>query len=461
MESSIAINILNEGRTIVGTLDVIDADVNVVYQLSDIRDPEKRKANYVRKFRLPGTKKNNRLFNSFHELGYQITNVAALIPDTYTVQSGEGQSFNPNRKLIAQVIVNDNIFFEGSLQVNRVNNVNGQIDYEITIYGTLADFFGNIGDINVDKLDFSEYNHLMTAKNILQSQWVPEGSKKVVYRKPNGYQSNETIKNRIIKFGQEYENYIGEGYIYPLIYQGGSDLKTTVHIEKWQPALYARTIWNKIFEKAGFRYKSDFLDSEMFRRLIVPMAKESLQVTQDVVDRCEFLANVGDTGITTGTGATYYRYIQSFTGDFNLKTSQSAVKFDYDTEGSTTAIPAPRDIGNIFTNSTTFTAPKSGKFRLQASLQPVIVFRTDQVVQQYVIDVRNEAGDNRNVIPVTARFINATTKAVIAQAQTEILITKGFNTTAVAFAGTLFLEWEGFLNGGTSVYIDLQMQNKK
>lgn len=474
MESSIAINVLNEGRTIIGTLDVLDADVNVVYQFSDIRDPEKRKANYVRKFKLPGTKKNNRLFNSFHELGYQITNVAALLPDTYTVESGSGQSFNPNRKLLGQVIVNDNIFFEGALQVNKVNNVNGQIDYEVTIYGNLADFFINIANTTVEKLDFSEYNHALTAKNILQSQWVPSGQKDVMYRTPKGYSSNMTIKNRIIKFGQEYENYIGEGYVYPLIYQGGSDLKTIVHIEKWQPAFYAKTIFDKIFEKAGFRYRSEFLNSETFRRLIIPMSKENLQIDQAAVDKAEFLANVGHTGTATdgfpiGTGtAPLYGYVGWNSGTITKESAAEVwdgiptsgpIRFNFDTPGSTTAIPAPRDPGDVFKNNDTFVAPKNGTFRLQASIIPVIAFKPPKI-NFYTINVRNELVDYPG-IPVRVKLINKNTKAVLASKTTDVLVPDTSVTTPVAFEGNVFLEWEGYLSKGTELQIIVQYWIRK
>lgn len=468
MENSIVINVMNAERTIIGALDVIDADIEVIMQMSDIRDPEKRKANYVRKFTLPGTKNNNRMFQSFHELGYQLSLVPQYTYAGSNVISGQGWSFNPNRKLIAQVIVSNNIFFEGSLQLNKVINEDGMISYETTIYGTLADFFTNIGNINVDDLDFSEYNHNLTAKNILQSQWVPSGQKEVMYRKPGGYSYVEYIKNRIIKFGQEYENYIGEGYVYPLIYQGGSDLKTTVHIDKWQPALYAKTIWDKIFQKAGFRYTSSFLESEMFRRLILPMSKESLQVPQEVADKCEVVANVGNTGtISEGGGPDpYYKYVQGFTGVFTTQAASSAVKFCKDTEGSTAAIPAPRDPGNCFINETTYVAPKDGKFKLTASLQPVIRFTPDQVVKQFAINVRNslvqDAQGNTipsNGIKVIAKLKNASTGSIMAEKPTFIAIPASFHVSAIAYAGNIFLEWEGMLTKGTKVEVWLEMVN--
>jgi len=469
MENTIAINVRNADRTVIGTLDVIEADIEMVLQMSDIRDPEKRKANYVRKFKLPGTKNNNRLFHSFHELGYQLSQVPQFADMSTNAISGAAYSFNPNRKLTAQVIVNGNVFFEGALQLNKVVNDDEMITYETTIYGTLADFFTNIGNIKVDDLDFSEYNHNLTAKNILQSQWVPSGQKEVMYRQPKGYSATEYIKNRIIKFGAEYENYIGEGYVYPLIYQGGSDLKTTAHIDKWQPAFYAKTIWDKIFEKAGFRYKSEFINSEMFRRLIIPMAKENLQIPQEVADKCEVVANVGDTGtITEGTGgtSTYYRYVQGMTMNFTAQTAESGVKFINDTPGSTTAIPAPRDPGNCFIDTTTYVAPKNGKFKLTSSLQPVIRFIPDKVVTVFTIAIRNkqvaDAQGNQipyNGIKVIAKFKNVTTGAVMSEASTFIVIPNSTHVVATAYAGNIFLEWEGFLTVGTKVQVELTLQN--
>lgn len=63
----IAINIANVSGSIKGTLDIGDADLNMIFQLSDISEPQKRKANYVRKFTIPGTKNNNQLLNGIFE----------------------------------------------------------------------------------------------------------------------------------------------------------------------------------------------------------------------------------------------------------------------------------------------------------------------------------------------------------------------------------------------------------
>jgi hypothetical protein len=455
---SIAINVLNETRTIIGTLDVNDADVNIVYQFADIRDPEKRKANYVRKFKLPGTKNNNKTLHSFHELGYMITDLPQYTTQSTIVISGAAQSFNPNRKLIAQVIVNDNVFFEGSMQLNKVNNDDGAISYEVTIYGGIADFFTNIGDLKLTDLDISEYNHKLTADNILQSQWVDSGKKEIYHRTAKGYTSPFTIKNIIKKNGIDYENYLGEGYVYPLIYGGGSDLKTTTHIEKWAPSIYVYTIWKKIFEKAGFRFRSNFIETDFFKRLIIPFSKDSLQITQEQQEKSEFLANVGNT--TTGGDATYYTYITTGSSVFSTNTS-TPVKFDKDTGGSTTAIPLPTDPGNVFTNSTTFTAAKDGKFRLQASLTVVVGFLTDQVVQSFVLKVNNSSGEVAASIPIKAKFINASTNAVIAEKSAFIAVTNAFYSTPVYFEGPLFLEWEGQLAKGTQIQIILEHTNTK
>lgn len=455
---SISINIINDESTILGTLDVGDGDINLIYQFSDIRDPEKRKTNYIRKFKLPGTKNNNRLFNSFHELGYHISDVFAYSFGLSGTAAGSGKSFDPNRKLIAQVILEDNIFFEGLLQLNKVNNEDGAIEYEVTIYGNLSDFFINIGDLNLSDLDISEYNHPMTMENIVKSQYFDDGNnkKELVVKTKSGYSYEKDFNNSIQKNGKEHLNYLGEGYVYPLIYTGGTDFKTSVHIEKWSPAVYVYTIWKKIFEKAGFRFKSEFLESELFKRLILPFSKDSLQVSQDTVDKSGFLANVGNTDAPTSD--TLYKYIDTFTSVFGQVQTSTGIQFDKRTPGSTLAIPDPRDPGSTF-NGIEWTAPKDGKFRLQTSLQLTLRFQPLTSPLIWGLKVNNSSGANANAIPITVKFINSSTKAVIAQKAGEIIVVNGVYVTEQYFTAPLFLDWEGQLSAGTKVQVILEQTN--
>ncbi len=287
----IAINIANVSGSIKGTLDIGGADLNMIFQLSDVTEPQKRKANYVRKFTIPGTKNNNQLLNGIFEQGYSV------------------HLLNPNKKLNAQVLFNGNIVFEGALQLNKIikNNDNQKIGYEITIYGSLADFFNDMKDAKLSDIDFSEYNHDLMREHVMAS-WAskipyfienvgpvvigPSGAGKYTERSMDGYIWKNGVKQPFV---------LGEGYVYPFINKGQTSMKLGSSSLDWTPAMYVKTIFRKIFEKYGWKWKSNFLESDTFKKLIIPYGKDkvtddffaSITATSNTSKLTQFVANVG------------------------------------------------------------------------------------------------------------------------------------------------------------------------
>ena len=340
----IAINVANVAGTIKGTLDIGEADLNMIFQLSDVTEPQKRKANYVRKFTIPGTKNNNQLFNGIFEQGYSV------------------HLLNPNKKLNAQVLFNGNIVFEGALQLNKIikNNDNQKIGYEITIYGSLADFFNDIKDAKLSDIDFSEYNHNMKRENIMAS-WastVPyytknEGALVVGPFTGSGYTA-KSMPGFIYKNGVKQPFVLGEGYVYPFINKGQTSMALGTSTLDWTPAMYVRTIMRKIFDKYGWKWRSNFFDSQTFKGLIIPFGKEKITTdffastssTETTQVLSQFIANVGvplAPGIQLGAAASpqvaYYR-------------TNNLIKFTNDT------VEPGKDDGGLYDPATGFFTPK-------------------------------------------------------------------------------------------------------
>jgi hypothetical protein len=339
----IAINVANVSGTIKGTLDIGEADLNMIFQLSDVTEPQKRKANYIKKFTIPGSKNNNGLFNGIFEQGYSV------------------HLLNPNKKLNAQVLFNGNIVFEGALQLNKIikNNDNQKIGYEITIYGSLADFFNDIKDAKLSDIDFSEYNHNMKRENIMAS-WaskVPyytknEGPQPPIIFTGSGY-SSKTMNGYIYKNGVKQPFVLGEGYVYPFINKGQTSMALGTSTLDWTPAMYVRTIMRKIFDKYGWKWRSNFFDSETFKKLIIPYGKEkitndffaSTSSAENTQVLSQFIANVGvpaDPGIQLGSNmvptVAYYR-------------SNNLIKFTNDT------IEPGKDDGGLYDPATGYFTP--------------------------------------------------------------------------------------------------------
>lgn len=228
--NNIEINISNTKGTILGKLDLGDAEINTIFSLVDVREPDKRSANYTKTFTIPGTKRNHQIFSHIQSEGF------------------EAWSYDPNFKLLAQILVNGNQYFDGDLQLNDLvkDDSDNIVGYNITIYQKFIDFYKNIqGKIN-ELIDLSEYNHDYTYKNIVGSwdKFVMKNNKQSAFN-------------------------LGDGYVYPYDWKGQSDFRY-YRINDFRPAIYLKTIVDKLFKSQGITYQSNFFNSDYFKKLIVP-----------------------------------------------------------------------------------------------------------------------------------------------------------------------------------------------
>jgi len=222
----------------VDTFDVISVPLS--YQISDIRDFDKRKSGASLTIEIPETSNNRKIFNNISDLSTDLT------------------YFNPNRKSRVSVLVESVPVFDGILQLTDLNvDVKGNVtSYNCTLFSENDDFFANVGDLLITDMDWSELSHTYSQSNITNS-WTTYNS----------------------------------GYYYPLIEYGQRGLDEInnpnptysqfVKVEDFKPATYIKYIWDKIFSEAGYSYESEFLNSDTFRKLIFPFSEPKLSTTQD------------------------------------------------------------------------------------------------------------------------------------------------------------------------------------
>lgn len=77
----------------------------------------------------------------------------------------------------------------------------------------------------------------------------------------------------------------GEGYVYPLISWGDEYDYNTWGVSNMVPSYFVKEIWDKIFEKTGSTYDSDFLNGVVFKRLILTQKKTAYDLTTAQVAR--------------------------------------------------------------------------------------------------------------------------------------------------------------------------------
>lgn len=379
-------------------LDIFDNEAFPLnFSIADIRNPDKRNSSFSKTIILPGTKRNNIFFNNIFDIGSDGT-------------------FDPRKKIQAVVYTDGLEQLNGVLQLTQIIRDDfNNIKYEINLYGQLSNIFSNLGDKKICQLNFSEYNHLYNVSAITNSwntsivknnvdyvNWVTGYTTSFLDTEyTNGYVTLITFGNHqfkvgdtvwvekadptlnfvyngtstiidipdpakitinkpwnndsVLESGQVYVKYpTGEGYVYPYIEYGSDNLgKNNKTIPRLQPAVYVKTVVDKIFKEAGFKYQSDFFESQNFKRLINPFSGEWYQESDISIQRQEFRAGI--------TGSSPFNSTLFFQQVVNANDFDRYLNFNCDT--STTTTPDCFDNNNnYYPNLPTNTPDLSGSF---------------------------------------------------------------------------------------------------
>lgn len=324
-----------------------DVAIPLNYTILDVREPDKRKTNFSKTIRLPGTKNNNQIFNHVYEI------------------SGNSK-FNPNIRTEVVILQKGVQVMRGNMQLkNMVRFNNDDVEYEVIITGDFTSLFADIGLAKLSDLDFSEYNHYWTRTNIVNS-WNNNvmkngqlysakefggtinfnnilrdentGRIKIQSTVPHGVQEGDWIRifpdendygyeyvygewqvAEIINFntftinhpypdglfGSTVNGYYrkwqptGEGYVYGMVSWGddnpnaldpisNSTQLPTFPVTNFVMGFYVKEIWDKIFKETNSTYDSEFLNSDFFKRLTVFQKKTSYDLQQSEIQGRSF-----------------------------------------------------------------------------------------------------------------------------------------------------------------------------
>jgi len=268
--------------------------------IADIRQPETRKGSFSKTIKLVGSKTINKLLGGIFEISEEIqtSGIVNFVPD-----------FNPNLKAEAVVYCEGLEQFRGNMKlmtIERSQEDYSFINYNVVLFGEVANIFSAIGDSKMTDLSLSEYNHTYN-KAIQKATWTST-------------------------------NY-GNGYVYPMINYGGIS-PVSWDVNNFYPATYLKTYIDKIFSYAGYTYTSTFFDSTFFKHIIIPYSGDKFTITSSQI--ATRLFNAYTSAQTSGV------VTSPLTIPFNAETSDPSNQFDTAT--------------NIFTaaNSGTYSFYSSG-----------------------------------------------------------------------------------------------------
>ncbi len=187
-------------------IDLYESEtIDLTKSITDIVDPEQRRSDYTRTIKVPGTSNNNKVFSFIFDLS------------RYTINTTETQynpDFNVALKTSAILYRNGLVQIKGFIQLtNIVKRPDGAVDYEIVLFGEVANLFKDMGEKKLRELDLSAYDHSLTVANV------------------------DTTAHTF-----------SDGYIYPIIDTGLARFESQYFIDQMSPAVYLKTLVDKIFE---------------------------------------------------------------------------------------------------------------------------------------------------------------------------------------------------------------------
>jgi hypothetical protein len=227
-----------------------DIDVEFTFSVADISDIERRNTSFSKTLTLPSTAKNQQLFGNIFDIS---------VANDIFEGSNIGQNFNPARQAKTQIFLDNVKIYDGVMRMMKINNLEGNIVYEVNMFGRLRDILHELGDKTLADLDFDDYDHVWNQENIEASwertEWV-EGA---------------------------------QNYVYPLVDYGRSADMVNFPIENFKPAVFISEILKRIFDEAGFTIIAPFFSSFYFRKLILltaekTIAKESTTLLQQTTN---------------------------------------------------------------------------------------------------------------------------------------------------------------------------------
>ena len=333
-------------------IDLTDeVSIPLNFNIADIREPEKRSTTWSKTVVLPGTTFNNELFSN-------IWNVNAVINSTGTTNFTP--NFNPNLKAIAEITYNEATQFKGICQLLNVNVTDKyEIQYEVCFYGSLQNIYQDFTNGYLRDIDLTEYNH------------------------------NYTLHNQFLSWSRT------NGYVYPHI-DYGKRINSQFKVEDIYPAVFVKTLIDKMFTQAGYTYQSNFFETDTFKKLIIPYNGQSLlSLSGEQIKNRSFRAEKTTKQVVefAASGTTFYQdnQLSTYSGDIIFEDETTAPNFDP---------------GNNFNFNTYFKASRSGNYKLKAYIKLNVAyypFRTFTFTNSYTFGslAITKSGNQLANIPLT------------------------------------------------------------
>jgi len=206
------------------------------FNLNDIRDISSRGGEYSKTIKLYGTAHNNNIIGPLFDVNTEFL------------------TFNPQVVEPCVLSRDGEVVLDGTFQIRKITkrytNEDSFIIYDVYLKSNNSDFYTLIDGRFLTDLDMSSYNHYHTKDVIMNS-----------------------IKEGTLLEGYQYYNADTPLTEYP---NGSGNILHIYEPDDFRPAIYVKTVLDRIVEEAGFTYEFDKIYEYNIDKLIITTNRERI-----------------------------------------------------------------------------------------------------------------------------------------------------------------------------------------
>ena len=235
-----ATNILDNGQVILDLYE--DENLPLTLSVDDFKNVAEKVQSYSKAFKLPATKRNNKIFDQMFEI----------------TRSYDGVIFNPYRRTQCVLKQDGFILFEGFLRLLEVTEKEDEISYNVNLYSEVVALADTLKDRTFSDFDFSELQHPYNKTQIKYS-WN-DAVTGITYTNPNNSGFRDDFNTLKYPFVDWTHQYTLDGSQYPVL----PNLESS-----FRPFINIKYLIDRIFQDSPFTYTSNFFDADEFKNLFM------------------------------------------------------------------------------------------------------------------------------------------------------------------------------------------------
>ena len=285
-----AIQLLGDGQVICDLYE--DEDLPLTLSVDNFKNVAENVQSYSKAFKIPGTKRNSRIFDHIFEI-------------TREVASAGGLLFNPYQKTKAVLKQDGFLLFEGYLRMLDIIDKEGEISYNVNLYSEVIALADILQEKTFSDLDFTELAHDYNYTNIRNS-WqgilpvapLPSGS----FAGNPGATTTDVLRYPFCDWNHQFS------------YTSSGMPKLTTLESAFRPFINIKYLINNIFADTDFTYESNFFNTADFNKLFMDFNWGSDNAPV-VFNSSGLLTNLFDIGLGTSMATLPFDEIPAPFGD--------------------------------------------------------------------------------------------------------------------------------------------------